>query len=110
LASIDSELLRLKRRVLSDGLEDFKSRLDAAVRVEKAKAEQDLISRGLANSSVRQSAIRAIEHDAATELEKALREYNRTIEEIALIERRLVVQIRPSLWRRFLRNCGLSRT
>ena len=45
----------------------------------KAKAEQDLISRRLANTTVRQSSLRAIENDTATELEKATREYNRAI-------------------------------
>jgi hypothetical protein len=91
LATIGADLLKLKRDLLSEKLEEFKSSLAATVTQEKGKAEQDLISRGLGNTTVRQSTLRAIEHDAATELEKASREYNRAIEEIALIERRLVV-------------------
>jgi hypothetical protein len=94
---------------LSEKLEEFKVSLDAAVKKEKGKAEQDLISRGLGNSTVRQSTLRAIEHDAAAELEKASREYNRAIEEIALMERRLEVQNRTPWWGKLLRSCGLSR-
>ncbi len=110
LANIDADLLRLKRTVLAEKLEEFKSRLDIAAKQEKAKTEQDLISRGLANSTVRQSSLRAIENDAATELERATREYNRAIEEIALIERKLEVQNRPAWWKKVLRWLKLSRS
>jgi len=41
-------LLNLKRNQLSEKLDDFKSQLDSAAKQEKARAEQDLISRGLA--------------------------------------------------------------
>jgi len=102
LANVDAELLKLKRRVLAENLEEFKSNLNAAANQEKAKAEQDLISRGLASSSVRQSSLRAIENDAAKEVERATREYNRGIEEIALIERKLEVQNRPPWWKKVL--------
>jgi hypothetical protein len=109
LATLDADMLRLKRDLLSEKLQDFKSTLDAAVTQEKGKAEQDLISRRLSNTTVRQSTLRAIDHDAATELERATREYNRAIEEIALMERKLDVQNRPPWWRKLLRSCGLSR-
>ena len=102
LANVDAELLKLKRRVLAENLEEFKSNLNAAANQEKAKAKQDLISRGLANSTVRQSSLRAIENDAAKEVERATREYNRAIEEIALIERKLQVQKRPPWWKKVL--------
>jgi hypothetical protein len=102
LANVDAELLKLKRRVLAENLEEFKSNLNAAANQEKAKAEQDLISRGFANSTVRQSSLRAIENDAAKEVERATREYNRAIEEIALIERKLEVQKRPPWWKKVL--------
>jgi hypothetical protein len=109
LATVDGDLLRLKRDLLGEKLDEFKSNLDAAVTQEKARAEQDLISRGLCNTTVRHSTLRVIESDAATELERASREYNRAIEEIALMERRLAVQNRPPWWRKLLRNCGFSR-
>ncbi len=109
LANVDVELLQLKRMVLAEKLEEFKSNLDAAARHEKAKAEQDLISRGLANSTVRQSSLRAIENDAATELDRATREYSRAIEEIALIERKLEVQNGPPWWKKVLRCLRCSR-
>src|SRR5262249_15770418 len=107
---IDADLLKLQRDLLSEKLEEFKSSLAATVTQEKGKAEQDLISRRLSNTTVRHSTLQAIERDAATELEKASREYNRAIEEIALIERRLEIQNRPPWWRKLLRRCGLSRT
>jgi hypothetical protein len=110
LATLDADLLKLKRELLSEKLEEFKVSLDAAAKREKGKAEQDLISRRLGNSTVRESTLRAIEHDVATELEKASREYNRAIEEIGLLERRLEVQNRPRWWKKLLRNCGLCRT
>jgi len=109
LATLDADVLLLKRHVLSEKLEEFKNSLDAAAKQEKGKAEQDLISRGFGNSTLRQSALRAIERNASTELEKATREYNRAIEEIALLERRLEIQNRPPWWRKLLRWCGLSR-
>ncbi len=109
LATIDSDQLRLKRHLLCEELEEFKVSLDAAVKKEKGKAEQDLISRGLGNLTVRESTLRAIDHDAATEFEKASREYNRAIEEIALTERRLEVQNRPPWWKKLLQSCGVSR-
>lgn len=109
LATLDADALKLKQQVLSEKLEEFKSSMVTAVKQEKGKAEQDLISRGLGNTTVRQSALRAIENDAAMELERASREYNRAIEEIALMERRLEVQNRPPWWKKLLRACGLSR-
>jgi hypothetical protein len=42
---------------------------------------------GLANSTVRQSSLRAIENDAAAELEKATREYNRDKTPIPVISK-----------------------
>lgn len=109
VATLDADLLRLKRQILSEKLEEFKVKLDIAVKKEKGKAEQNLISRGLGNSTIRDTMLRAIEHDAATEVERASREYSRAIEEIALLERRLEVQNRPTLWKKFFRSCGLSR-
>src|SRR5437016_6120365 len=50
LATLDADVLKLKRQVLSEKLEEFKSRLDTALKQEKGKAEQDLISRGLGNT------------------------------------------------------------
>jgi hypothetical protein len=55
----------------------------------------------LGNSTVLDSTIRAIEQDAVKELNNAMREYNRGIEEIALLERR-VKEIAPSFWRKLL--------
>lgn len=108
LARLDVELLHLKRTQLAEKLDDFKRELDTAVKQEKARAEQDLVSRGLANSTVRQSMLRAIEQDASTELEKATREYNRAIEEIAILEQKVNAQARP-WWKKILRCCGIGR-
>ncbi|MHC4179183.1 MAG: hypothetical protein ACYSWU_16845, partial [Planctomycetota bacterium] len=103
-AMIDAELLNLKRTQLAEKLEDFKSDLAAAAKEEKGRAEQDLISRGMGNTTVRESTLRAIEQDASKELERASREYNRAIEEIALIERKVNEQARP-WWKKLFRCC-----
>ena len=101
LATIDRELLNLKKTVLTEKLEESKAELEASVKQEKARAVQDLISRGLSNSTVRDSTLRAIEQDASNELTKASREYNRTMEEIALLERKVNEQAR-SWWAKIL--------
>jgi hypothetical protein len=73
------------------------------IEVERAKGEakQDLISRGLANSTILDSMLRAIDQDAANELNNASREYNRAIEEIALLERQVKEQA-TSFWTKLL--------
>jgi hypothetical protein len=109
LANVDMELLKLKREMLAEKLEEFKSSLDAAVKREKGMAEQDLISSGLANSTVRQSRLRALDNDAATQLERATREYSRAIEEIALMESKLEIENRPRWWKKVLRWLKPSR-
>lgn len=108
LARIDADLLGLKRTVLTEKLEEFKSNLAVAVKQEKARAEQGLISRGLSNSTVRDSTLRAIDQDASNEVTRASREYNRTMEEIALLERKVNEQAQ-SWWRKVLRFLGLRR-
>lgn len=102
LANVDSELLRLKRRTLSEKLEDFKSKLEDATRKEKAAVEADLVRRRLASSTVLYSQFGAIERDAATELERGTREYNRAIEEIALVESKVEIQNRRPWWKKVL--------
>ena len=106
LASIDTELLRLKRTVLAEKLGEFESNLATAATREKAQAVQSLISRGLANTTIRESELRSIDKKAADESEKAHREYNRAIEEIALMERKLAEQAIP-WWKKLLRKIGL---
>ncbi len=101
LADIDLEKLRLQRTIWAEKQEDCQARLQVAVAQEKAQAKQDLISRGLGNLTVLDSTIRAIEQDAANELNHAMREYNRAIEEIALVERQVKEQA-TSLWRKLL--------
>lgn len=108
LAKLDADLLTLKRQLLAEKHEEFESDLEDAVRIEKARTEQDLISRGLGNTTIRQSSLRAIENDAARELNQALREYNRALEEIALMERNMREQA-ESGWKKLLRRVGLYR-
>jgi hypothetical protein len=108
LAHVDADLLRLKRQVLAERLEDFKSNLASAVKTDTSRTEQDLIFRGLGNTTVRQSAIRTIEKDAAEQSEKAHREYNRAIEEIALMDRKVQELAVPG-WKKLLRIFGFYR-
>ena len=109
LARLDVDLLNLKRTQLTDNFDDFKSELESAVKQEKAQAEQDLISRGLANSTLRQSKLRAIEKDASTKSEKATRECSRAIEEIALLEQKINERARP-WWKKLLHCRGIARS
>ncbi len=108
LARIDAELLNLKKTQLTEKLDEFKRELETAVTQEKARAEQDLISRGLSNTTVRQSTLRAIEREADNQVEKATREYNRTMEKIALLEGKVNKQAQ-SWWKKVLRFFRLHR-
>jgi hypothetical protein len=108
LARIDIEMLNLKRTQLSERLEEFNSESEIAIKKKKAQEEQSLISRGLFNSTVRDSTLRAIENDANNEVAKATREYNRTMEEIALMERKITEKAQP-WWKKVFRSIGLGR-
>jgi hypothetical protein len=108
LSQIDAEFLRLKRDVLTEKLSELQSDLESAVRSEKAEIEKDLIRRRLDNSSMRFSSFRAVENDAAVRLEKALREFNRAIEEIALMERKIQEQS-ETWWTKLRRWCRRRR-
>jgi hypothetical protein len=101
LADIDLEQLRLRRKILAEKLEDCRTNLLIEVERAKGEAKQDLISRGLANSTVLDSMLRTIDQDSTNELNNATREYNRAIEEIALLERQVREQATP-FWTRFL--------
>jgi hypothetical protein len=108
LAGVSVDLLNLKRSELHEKLKDFYSDLAAAATREKGFARQDLVSRGFVNSSLLDSTLRGIEQDASTELDRATREYNRAIEEIALLERKAKEEARP-WWKRLLRCLAISR-
>ncbi len=100
-AQIDVALLNLKRSGLAEELEDCKAKIEAAVVQAKSQAWQDLINRGLANTTVRDSQFRTIDQDAANELHKATREYNRAIETIALLEKQVKTRSKGFLRRIF---------
>ncbi len=102
LADVDADWLRLKRQQLREKLEEYKADLEAAVKREKAKAQQDHVSLGLGNSIGLQSAFTVLKQDAATQMGKASREYNRAIEEIALMERKLEIQKREGWLKKLL--------
>src|SRR5260370_1064523 len=101
LADIDLEKLRLQRTIWTENLHEYQAKLQSAVLQEKAHAKQDLISRRLGNTTVLDSKIRAIDQDASNQFNNAMREYNRAIEEVALMERR-VKESNRSLWRKLL--------
>lgn len=52
--------------------------------------------------------IRRVEQDAAAELDNASREYSRTLEEIALLERKIAEQYKP-IWKKVLNLVGIRR-
>lgn len=96
LSDIEVEIFDHKRGILSEKLTDLESRRQDRVVLEKRNKLADLSSRGLANSSMVDSFNRAIENDANTLLADARREYNRAIEEIAILERRALDRNRTS--------------
>jgi hypothetical protein len=95
LKKISIAMDRLKERY-----EDFKGKLDDAVLQLKSEKRQDLINRGMSNTSVADSFISAIDRDAGKELVEATREFNRTREELALREQEIRIRNR-SVWTRF---------
>lgn len=104
LAEIDLDLLRLKHDVLKERLADVESQVAEAVKIQKGNAIGDLSSRGLLNSSMKESTLLANDRDANQQLDNARREHNRAIEVIALMERRIREQMTPCyvrLWRLF---------
>jgi hypothetical protein len=101
-ATIDLDLLRLNRDKLRERLEDMEKDLAAAVKVEKSNKAAELAERGLSNSNVLPAFVMGIERDANDQLAIARREYNRAVEEIALMERR-IVESRVPCWKRAVR-------
>jgi hypothetical protein len=99
LATINADLLRLKRDSLNDGLRKFKASLEVSVKQQKVKAAQGHISRGLGKTPIPRSTFAAIENHAAHQMVEATREYNRAIEEIALLEKKIALRSRP-WWKR----------
>jgi len=97
LARIDVNLLNLKRSRLAEELEECKAMVQTAAVQAKGHAQQEMINRGQGNTTVLDSRLRTIDLDAANELHKATREYNRAIEEIALREQQVKVQSRGFL-------------
>jgi hypothetical protein len=100
LATVNADLLRLKRESLRDELAKLKASVAASVKKQKAKAEQAHFSRGLGTATVLLSTLAAIDSRAAHQMGEATREYNRTIDQIALLEKKLAVQNRPAWWKR----------
>lgn len=102
IADVDLALLRLKRDVLTERLQDLESSVTDAVKAQKGSATADVSSRGMLNSSLKDSTFSTIDRDANQQLDNARREHNRAIEEIALMERRIRERIAPCykrLWR-----------
>jgi len=105
LARIDADVLQLKRTVLAEKLQEFTAQLAVAVAQKKAEIEQGCITRGLGNTTILLSKQRAVEQGASAESEKAHCEYNRAIEELALLEKRLTEES-CTLWQRIKRRIG----
>lgn len=99
IAELDIELMGLRRTELDEELDNAKRQLERAVIQQKAITEQDLISRGLSNTTLRQSMLLAIDRDAVEQIETLMREYNRTMEQIALTECK-IAQHGSSWWAR----------
>ena len=94
VTQLDIDLLRLKREELTDRLEETRAAVAAAADLEKKNKLGDLASRTLQGSSMREISQTGVDTRSADVLEKMHREYNRGIERIALLERR----VRARLW------------
>ncbi|WP_442485610.1 hypothetical protein [Aeoliella sp. SH292] len=90
LTEIDLDLLRLKREILGERLQDLEKSVADAARIQKGKSRKDLTERGFAATSLVGSRDVAIDREANQQLEIARREYNRAIEEISLSEHRIL--------------------
>jgi hypothetical protein len=102
IARIDIALLNRKRQVLDEQREEFLSRAKAEAGKDTAKIDEEMTDRGLMTSTVRHSRHIAVENQWADQILKGLREYNRAIEEIALMEQRIREEFRP-WWKRLFR-------
>lgn len=103
LAAIDLELLDLKKRQLREKYIHTTQQLACSNRHARAKSQQDLISRGLGNTTVLATHLRALDRDAKAEMISIGRDYANALHEIALTERRVRENSMP-WWRRLLRR------
>lgn len=101
-ATIDLDILRLKRESLFDRLQDLERDVGEAIDVEKKNKRAELAGQGLSGSNVFPAFSMAIERDGNEQLNVARREYGRAVEEIAVMERRIIegrVPALKQLWR-----------
>jgi hypothetical protein len=89
IAEIDTDLLRLKREELTDQLEETRASVAQAANLEKKNQIADLASRGLSGATLKESFENGVDTRSTEVLKKMHREYNRAIEKIALLERKV---------------------
>src|SRR5689334_6880260 len=77
LATVDLDMLNLKRSVLAEGLEDFKRALAREADLEEKNQLADLAKRGLMGSSIQLSIKNGVFRNVADVTERVHREYNR---------------------------------
>ena len=100
LASIDLELLQLRRSTLEENKTAFLEEAGASRTREIANVRAELVGRGLSNSTLLTTRTRAVEKEWAIKVERALQEHDRALEELALYERKVRAQQPP--WTRIL--------
>lgn len=108
IADIDITFLDLKRQGMAEKMEELSKKLQGEITRKKAEADQDLTSRGLFNTTVRDSMHFGIERAAKEEEEKAQKENSRILEALALEERKineLTVTRLGRAWRWLKRRC-----
>jgi hypothetical protein len=107
ISEIDTDILRLKRTVLEEKLAQFNQQMLLNSQKDKSNKLQELNSRRLGNSSLVSSAIHALENAYNSQLLVATTGYNRAIEEIALLERK-IAENNMNCFRRIQRFFGFS--
>ena len=85
IADLDREFLGLEQQRIEEALERLGNELKKTVEIEKSEATQDLIQRGLYNSTVKDSVLKNIERESYSRFESAAREVARAKEEIGLL-------------------------
>jgi hypothetical protein len=86
----DIELLRLHEQKIIESLRKLRDQTLVSLEQEKARKVQDLIDRGLYNSSLKDCEFRRLEEDAWTRINDAEKEATRTFEEIAIARKKLM--------------------
>jgi len=99
VADLDLDQINLLRLQVDQKFNELKAQLADFVALRKDTVEKVMIERGVTNATIRFNMLRIIDKEASDETEIAAREYNRGIEELSLLERK-VQDANRSWWKK----------